>query len=70
MKEELEQLCSTQLTPPVTRLDQSFSCGVRVQAELNAPGYVSMDGTAAELIWGERPNPAQPITVQVTMSLC
>lgn len=69
MKEELEQLCSTQLTPPVTRLDQTFSCGVRVQAELNAPGYVSMDGTAAELIWGEQPNPAQPITVQVTMSL-
>ena len=40
-----------------------------VQAELIAPGYVSMDGTAAELIWGEQPDPAQPITIQVTMSL-
>ena len=69
MKEELEQFCSTPLTPPVTRLDQTFSCGVRVQAELNAPGYVGINGTAAELIWGEQPNPAQPITVQVTMSL-
>ncbi len=69
MKEELEQFCSTPLTPPVTRLDQTFSCGVRVQAQVEAPGYVSMDGTAADLIWGKQPNPAQPITVQVTMSL-
>ena len=69
MKQELEQFCSAPLTPPVTRLEQLFSCGVRVQAELNAPGYVSMDGTAAQLIWGEQPAPAQPITVHVTMSL-
>ena len=69
MEQELAELCSTPLTPPNTQLEQTFSCGVRVQAEVNAPGYVGMDGTAAQLIWGDQPNPAQPITVRVTMSL-
>lgn len=69
MEQELEALFTAPLTPPLTRLEQEFSCGVRVQAQVEAPGYIGMDGTAAELIWGEHPAPAQPITVHVTMSL-
>lgn len=69
LEQELEEFCCAPLTPPTTRIDNIFSCGVRVQAEVNAPGYVGMDGTAAELIWGDQPNPPQAITVHVSMSL-
>lgn len=69
MEQELEELCAAPLTPPATQLDKTFSCGVRVRAEVDAPGYVGMDGTAAQLIWGKQPSPAQPILVRVTMSL-
>ena len=69
LEQELEELCAAPLTPPTTRLDRMLSCGVRVQAEVEAPGYVGMDGTAAQFIWGDQPTPAQPIAVSVTMSL-
>ena len=69
MEQELEALFTAPLTPPLTLLEQEFSCGVWVQAQVEAPGYVSMDGTSAQLIWGGQPDPAQPIVVRVTMSL-
>ena len=69
LEQELESLWSVPLTPPVTELDRILSCGVRIQVQADAPGYVSIDGTAAELIWAGQPDPAQPIAVRVTLSL-
>ena len=69
MEQELDALCSAPLASPVIELEQVFSCGVRVQVRADTAGYVCLDGTAAELFWGDQPNPAQPITVRVTLSL-
>lgn len=66
---ELGQLLSAPLTPPVTRLDKVLSCGVRLQAVVNAPGYLGLDGTAEQLVWGKQPAPPEPVCVQVTLSL-
>ena len=69
MEQELDALCSAPLASPVIELEQVLSCGVRVQVRADTAGYVSLDGTAAELFWGGQPNPARPITVRVTLSL-
>ena len=69
LEKELEGLASTLIAQDAA--EGALSCGVRVRARLDAPGYIEVGGQTgdSQLLWlGLSDSPA-PITVQATLSL-
>ena len=69
LEKELEDLAKALIAQDAA--ETALSCGVRVQAQLDAPGYIEVGWQTddPQLLWLGPSGSPSPITVQVTLSL-